>query len=135
MIPGLGRSPEEGNSNSLKYSCLENPKDRGAWQATTHGVARVGHDLASKPLPGRVYKLKLFRCKHFIFCFVRCGTCLSLLYYAKLFHLEISLTASHINKKNSHHLINASSPLTLSIFPLPKRKYTGFDCGTGSDMF
>ena len=34
----------EGNSNPLQYSCLENPTDRGAWQATVHGVARVGHD-------------------------------------------------------------------------------------------
>ena len=31
-IPGLGRSPEEGNGNILQYSCLENPMDRGAWQ-------------------------------------------------------------------------------------------------------
>ena len=39
-IPGLGRSPGEGNGNPLKYSCLENPMDRGAWQATAHGVAK-----------------------------------------------------------------------------------------------
>ena len=38
-IPGLGRSPGEGNGNPLQYSCLENPVDRGAWQATVHGVA------------------------------------------------------------------------------------------------
>ena len=38
-IPGLGRSPGEGNGNPLQYSCLENPMDRGAWQATVHGVA------------------------------------------------------------------------------------------------
>ena len=38
-IPGSGRSPGEGNGNPLQYSCLENPKDRGAWQATVHGVA------------------------------------------------------------------------------------------------
>ena len=38
--PGLGRSPKEGNSNPLQYSCLENPMDRGAWQATVHGVAK-----------------------------------------------------------------------------------------------
>ena len=44
-IPGLGRCPGEGNGNPLQYSCLENPIDRGAWQATVHGVARVGHDL------------------------------------------------------------------------------------------
>ena len=34
-ILGLGRSPGEGNGNPLQYSCLENPTDRGAWQATT----------------------------------------------------------------------------------------------------
>ena len=39
-IPGLGRSPGEGNGNPLQYSCLENPTDRRAWQATAHGVAK-----------------------------------------------------------------------------------------------
>ena len=39
LIPGLGRSPGEGNDNSLQYSCLGNPMDRGAWQAIVHGVA------------------------------------------------------------------------------------------------
>ena len=38
-IPGLGRSPGEGNGNPLQYSCLENPMDRGAWLAMVHGVA------------------------------------------------------------------------------------------------
>ena len=38
-IPGSGISPGEGNGNPLQYSCLENPMDRGAWQATVHGVA------------------------------------------------------------------------------------------------
>ena len=38
LIPESGRSPEEGNGNVLHYSCLENPMDRGAWQATVHGV-------------------------------------------------------------------------------------------------
>ena len=51
LIPGLGRSPGEGNSNSFQYSCLENPMDRGAWQATVLGVARVGHHLVTKPPP------------------------------------------------------------------------------------
>ena len=37
-IPGLGRSPGGGHGNSLQYSCLENPMDRGAWWATVHGV-------------------------------------------------------------------------------------------------
>ena len=39
-IPGLGRSPGEGNSNPLQYSCLENPMDGGAWWATVHGVVK-----------------------------------------------------------------------------------------------
>ena len=40
LIPGLGRSPGEGNGNPLQYSCVENSMDRGAWQATVHGVAK-----------------------------------------------------------------------------------------------
>ena len=39
-ILGSGRSPEEGKCNPLQYSCLRNPLDRGAWQATVHGVAK-----------------------------------------------------------------------------------------------
>ena len=39
-IPGLGRSPGEGNGNPFQYSCLENPMDGGAWWATVHGVAK-----------------------------------------------------------------------------------------------
>ena len=39
-IPGWGRSPGERNGNPHKYSCLENPRDKGAWQATVHGVAK-----------------------------------------------------------------------------------------------
>ena len=40
-IPGSGRPPGEGNCNLLQYSCLENPIDGGAWQATVHGVAEL----------------------------------------------------------------------------------------------
>ena len=36
LIPGLGRSPGEGNGNPLQYSCLESPMDRGAWRTTVH---------------------------------------------------------------------------------------------------
>ena len=39
-IPGLGRSPGEGNGNPLLYSYLENPMGRGAWQASVHGVTK-----------------------------------------------------------------------------------------------
>ena len=40
LIPGSGRSPEEGNGNPLQYPYLENSMGRGAWQATVHGVAK-----------------------------------------------------------------------------------------------
>ena len=40
LIPGLGRSPGEGNSNPLQYSCLENPMDRGSWRVAVHGVVK-----------------------------------------------------------------------------------------------
>ena len=39
-VPGLGRSPGEGNGNPLQYSCLENSMNREAWQATVHGVSK-----------------------------------------------------------------------------------------------
>ena len=40
LIPGLGRSPGEGNGNPLQYSRLENPMTQGTWQATVHGAAK-----------------------------------------------------------------------------------------------
>ena len=50
-VPGSGRSPGEGSGNPLQYFCLENPMDRGAWQATVHEVTRVRHNLVTKPPP------------------------------------------------------------------------------------
>ena len=55
LIPGLGRSSGEGNGNPLQCSCLGNLMDRGAWQATVYGVARVGHNSVTKQQYG---------CKH-----------------------------------------------------------------------
>ena len=46
LIPGSGRSPEGGNGNPLQYSCLENPMDREAWQATVHGVTKSQKQLS-----------------------------------------------------------------------------------------
>ena len=40
LIPGLGRSPREGNGSLIQYSCLENPMDRETWWAAVHGVAK-----------------------------------------------------------------------------------------------
>ena len=51
LIPGSEKYPGEGNGNPLQYSCLENSMDRGARQAIVHGVARVGHNFATKPPP------------------------------------------------------------------------------------
>ena len=57
-IPGSGRSPEEGNSNPLQYSCLENFLDRGAWWATVLGVAKSRTQLSIyTQIP--CYKLKI----------------------------------------------------------------------------
>ena len=50
-MPESGRSPGVGNGHPLQYPCLENSMDRGAWRATVHGVARIGHDLATEPPP------------------------------------------------------------------------------------
>ena len=55
-------SLEKGNGNALQYSCLENPMDRVAWRATTHGVARVGYDLATKPPPSNISYKWVFPC-------------------------------------------------------------------------
>ena len=40
LVPGLGRAPGGGHGNPLQYSCLENPMDRGVWQAIVHGVTK-----------------------------------------------------------------------------------------------
>ena len=59
-IPGLGRYPREGNGNqyTLQYSYLENPKDRGAWWATVHGVAKSRTPLTNTPLFPQTFSLK-----------------------------------------------------------------------------
>ena len=46
LTPGLGRSPGEGNGNLLQYSCLEKSMDRGAWQATAHGITKSQTQLS-----------------------------------------------------------------------------------------
>ena len=51
LIPGLGRFHREANGNPLQYSCVENPVDKGAYQAIAHGFARVRLDLVTHPPP------------------------------------------------------------------------------------
>ena len=50
LIPGVGRSPGEGNGNPLQYPCHKNPVDRGAWWATVHGVAESRTRLSNFPM-------------------------------------------------------------------------------------
>ena len=47
LIPGLGKSPGEGNGNPLQYFCLDNPMDRGPWRATVHGVKKSWTQLSN----------------------------------------------------------------------------------------
>ena len=49
-IPGLGRSPGEGNGNPLQYSCLETSMDRGVWWAALHGVTKIWTQLSTHAL-------------------------------------------------------------------------------------
>ena len=66
LIPWSGKSPGGGHSNPLQYSCLKNPMDSRARQATVHGVIRVGHDLAAKPPPPCPY-FHSVNCPGFVF--------------------------------------------------------------------
>ena len=47
LIPGVGRSPGEGNGNPLQFSCLGNPMDRGAWRATVHSITKSQTQLST----------------------------------------------------------------------------------------
>jgi hypothetical protein len=59
LIPGLGRSLEEGNDYPLQYSDLENSMDRGSWKATVHGVADTNERLSlSKRIIGELFSYK-----------------------------------------------------------------------------
>ena len=71
LIPGSGRSPGEGNSNPLQYFCLENPTDRGVWEATVYGIARIGHDLAAKPPDPQLTQLAMYYCNRCIILFTQ----------------------------------------------------------------
>ena len=56
------RAPGRGHGTPLQYSCLENPKERGAWRAIAHGVARARHDLVTEPPPGPLSPSELHSC-------------------------------------------------------------------------
>ena len=56
-IPGLGKSPGAGQGNLLQYSCLENPTDRGAWQATVRRVAKSWTQLKQLSVHAYIYTI------------------------------------------------------------------------------
>ena len=62
LIPGSERSPGEGNGNPLQYFCLENPMDRGAWQATVHAVAKSQTQLTRLSSSSSSSDGKVFAC-------------------------------------------------------------------------
>ena len=68
FIPGLWRSPREGNGNPLWYSCLENPTDRGAWWASVHGATKSQTWLSDwactcthTPTTSPIHKIKIIQ--------------------------------------------------------------------------
>ena len=77
LIPGLGRSPGEGNSNPLQYSCLESSTGRGTWWATVCGVSKSGTRLglhsSGSHVPGMCYGF-VNACFHWIspWCYAFC---------------------------------------------------------------
>ena len=70
-IPGLGRSPGEGNGNPLQYSCLENPMDGRAWQATVHVVTKSRTQLSDSTFHFP-WHLGTFSVHLFIYLFILC---------------------------------------------------------------
>ena len=90
LIPGSRKSPEEGNSNPLQYSCLRNPTDRGAWQATSMGLKKSQTQLSAKQQPKDI------------------SISIQIWYY--FFYL----------KKNSTPHLTSPSSLLLFLFPLQK---------------
>ena len=71
LIPGSGRSPGEGHGNPLQYSCLENPLDRGAWQATVHRVAKSWTRLKQLSMKASFYQITLW-CWSLMHCWLTC---------------------------------------------------------------
>ena len=90
-VPGLGRFPGEGNGYPLQYFCLENPKDRGAWQTTVHGWQRVRHDCGTNSFTSVIWGS--------ILCFLR-------VYHREWLQSDVYLMAgilSFLSSSRTHH--------------------------------
>ena len=79
MIPGLGRSPGEGNGNTRQYSCLENFIDSIAWRSTVHGVHGVAESDTTEPLTQAKFTLSRLQTLMYQFCSY---SYLSLIFYS-----------------------------------------------------
>ena len=86
LITGLGKSGGEGNGNPLQYCCLENPMDRGAWWATVHGAARVGHNWAPEYTHRHTGSVTILH---------RAASCSSCLYMFQLFPIDLDVCGTH----------------------------------------
>jgi len=95
LIPGSGRSPGEGHGNPLQYSCLENPLDRGAWQATVHRVAKSWTRLKQLSMKASFYQITLW-CQSLMHCWL---TCVQSLWYGPETRSKESLIHGGLIKK------------------------------------
>ena len=113
-IPGLWRSPGEGNGNPFQYFCLENPMDGGACQATVHGVQRVGHDWATS--------LHFTSSDVYVRSFLYLFYTLIKLYYTKALISQASSMAPD-------RIILLQRPRILASFIVQPQPFTGKDWG------
>ena len=136
-FPELGKSLGEGNGNPLQYSCLENPRDRGAWQAIVHGVAELDTTARLTLFPARRQKVTwgLFKCwvsgrwihpqgrsDHFQECGLTCVSIVANYGSWSLFMLDIVL--SGYNKNGRYNWASGALPQSgrgLGLFPLEYR--------------
>ena len=106
LIPGLGRSPGEGNGNPLQYSCLENPMDRGALWGTAHGVVKSRTQLSNFAFTFTLtYKLHLctFRVHQHSFINTALRSCFSTEIEGISYQQKYICTIFHIYLGSYHH--------------------------------
>ena len=111
-IPGLGRSPGEGNGNPPQYSCLENPMDspRGAWQATVHRVTKSRTRLSDYTF---TFYFSLQSCE----CWLHLSGS-SVIWYICLSHCYISLKNWQDYTLGNYYWINGIKVMKWGVFPV-----------------